>query len=168
MCKIYKNISDVAYDLRIGRYKKIVCRELKKTDYEQYLNLINQFRETTFNCKEFKNALKRIKRNSEIWVVEFDGVLVASGTIISETKFIFNISRVAHIEDIIVHKEYRKKGFGKMILDKLKQRAKETGCYKFTLCCSDDYITGPRNFYKKCGLELRGIQMSGLTNNISD
>jgi len=41
------------------------------------------------------------------------------------------------------------------IIDDLTKLAKEAGCYKVTLECSDDNI----GFYAKCGLSRKGNQM---------
>lgn len=40
--------------------------------------------------------------------------------------------------------------------------AKEKGVYKVTLVCNENNV----EFYKKCNLEKRGVQMSQITSNI--
>ena len=135
---------------------ELIFRKLTINDYDFFLALINDFRETTFTKEEFIENLNTILQSSEIYVVECNNKLIATGTIIYETKFIFNICRLAHIEDVCVKKEYRGQGLGKYMLSKLVSIAKEKKCYKVTLDCADTNVT----FYEKCNFEKRGNQMT--------
>ena len=126
--------------------------------YTYYLPLINDFRETYFTENEFINMLNNISSYIKIFVIEKDSKLIATGSIIIEHKFIFNCSKLAHIEDVCVKKEFRNCGYGKIIVNKLIQEAKQNGCYKITLTCSENNTF----FYNKIGFENRGFQMSKL------
>lgn len=133
-------------------------RKLKHTDYANFLFLINQFRNTDFDYATFVYTLSKLQ-DSEIWVIEKDDKIIASATILFEYKFIFNCCCLAHIEDVIVDENYRKQGFGKMIIKHLIEIAEKNNCYKISLDCSDDNI----RFYELCGFSKRGNQMSLLT-----
>lgn len=133
----------------------MIIRRLNKNDYERFLFLINQFRETNFTEKDFIFTLDKIEKNSEIWIIEIEKIIVASATIIFEHKFIFDISCLAHIEDVIVDINYRRKGYGKILINYLTEIAKNNNCYKITLDCNDTNI----NFYNACDFEKRGNQM---------
>ena len=63
---------------------------------------------------------------------------------------------MAHIEDVIVHNEYRGHGLGKVLLDKCLEIAKQECCYKIILDCSDINC----KFYEKCGFMKKGNQMA--------
>jgi len=138
-----------------------IYRKLNISDYEKYIIMINEFRETSFSSKQFIETLNYISQFSEIWVVEYDNDLIATGTVIYEKKFIHNNGILCHIEDICVKKSHRKLGIGKLLINKLMDLAKEKGCYKVTLVCNKENT----NFYKKCGLDEIGYQMSQLTIN---
>jgi glucosamine-phosphate N-acetyltransferase len=140
----------------------ITIRQLEMTDYEKYKIMINEFRETDFTYEEFSNTLNYISTHSEIWVIENNSDIIATGTIIYEQKFIFNNCKFAHIEDICVKQSYRKLGFGKLIINHLLIQAKLHKCYKVTLVCNEYNI----QFYEKCGLEKRGFQLSQLISNL--
>lgn len=133
-----------------------IFRKLTVDDYDTFLALINDFRETAFTKEEFAENLNTILQSSEIYVVESNNKLIATGTIMYETKFIFNICQLAHIEDICVKKEHRDQGIGKYMLSKLVTVAKEKKCYKVTLDCADTNVA----FYEKCNFEKRGNQMT--------
>lgn len=131
-------------------------RTLKKYDYEQYLPLINSFRETDFSKIIFEEFYDKISANCEIYVIEVDGIIIGSGTICYEYKFIRNISKVAHIEDIIIGENYRGKNYGTLLIDHLIKIAQNSNCYKIILNCSDNL----EGFYAKSGLIKTGICMS--------
>lgn len=138
-------------------------RRLTRADYASFHELINDFRETQFTEAQFHSILERMSQApSEIWVIEKEGKLVATGTLLLEQKFIFNCAIMAHIEDVCVKKELRRMGLGKTLVLKLLERAREVeGCYKITLDCADNNIP----FYESCGFERRGNQLSMLCNN---
>jgi tRNA 2-selenouridine synthase SelU len=111
----------------------MIIRELHITDYTEYLRLINIFTQSRvkdtesditdrsnfgdlnekksiqnyFTEEQFIEMLKIMKNNSIIIVLELDGRLIGTGTILFEHKFIHNISKVAHIEDVCIDSEFR-------------------------------------------------------------
>ena len=132
-------------------------RPLNENDYELYLPLINSFRETNFSKNIFKKVLNKINNsNSPIWIIEEDDKIIGTGTLLYEFKFIRNISKCAHIEDIVINKEYRIKQYGKKLIQHLIQEAQKNDCYKIILNCNNEL----ENFYNKCGLNNNGISMS--------
>ena len=133
-------------------------RKLNYDDYSQYYSLINDFRKTKFTEQEFICTLKNIETNSEIWVIELNNELICTATIIYETKFIFNICKSAHIEDVCTKSLFRNKGVGKKLINFLIEHAKTQNCYKINLVCNKD----TSYFYKSCNFEERGVHMSYL------
>lgn len=134
---------------------KVLIRKIKGSDYDNFLALINGFRPTTFTREDFIAALKRMNKNTEIWVIEHEGKLIGSASLVIEQKFIHNMAKLGHIEEMTIKEEFRHQGLGKMIIEKIIQRARENGCYKITLNCTEDM----KHFYEVCGLEKAGIQM---------
>jgi glucosamine-phosphate N-acetyltransferase len=133
--------------------RKLTDSEL---DYTKYLYLINQFRPTVFTLEEYKNILDEICKNSIIWVVDYNNELIGTATIIYEYKFIRNIVKLAHIEDVCIDNKYRNKGIGQLLINHLINDANQNKCYKIILDCESNL----ENFYKKSGLEKAGIQMA--------
>ena len=131
-----------------------IFRTLQESDYEKYLSLINEFRKTIYNKEQFIYFLNNNK-NIHIIVIEKNNELIASGTILYETKLIHDISLYAHIEDIIVSSKYRKNGYGAILLQELIEICKGNNCYKILLDCQDELI----KFYEKVGFKKNGFQM---------
>ena len=103
----------------------IKIRILNENDYEQYFRLINIFRETSFTKDDFLSNLLNIGYNSNIYVLELNNTLIGTGTILYEYKFIHNISKIAHIEDICIDNNHRGKNYGKTLIHYLINIAKK-------------------------------------------
>ena len=135
----------------------IQIRPLQATDYIEFLALINEFRPTHFTQDHFLTLLDTIqKQSTEIWVVELNNTqLIASGSILYETKFIHNGATCAHIEDVVVQAGYRGHGYGAILIEWLLEEAKHKSCYKAILDC----LPENKAFYEKQGMSVNGLQM---------
>jgi glucosamine-phosphate N-acetyltransferase len=133
-----------------------IIRKLNISDYEKYLNLITQFQATNFTLQEYTNTLNIIERNSTIWVIDYKDELIGTATIFYEYKFIHNIAKSAHIEDVCIDKNYRNKGIGNLLINFLVNEANKEKCYKIILDCDSTL----EKFYNKSGLEKKNIQMA--------
>jgi glucosamine-phosphate N-acetyltransferase len=134
----------------------MIIRKLELNDYNKgFLELLDQLSDTPKISKtEFENHLKNV--NSNIFVIEKDNVIVASGSVLIEKKIIHNGGKVGHMEDIVVHKSNRGEKLGQIIVEHLINFAKEKGCYKIIADCKDELL----KFYNKTGFEQRGIQIA--------
>ena len=61
-----------------------------------------------------------------------------------------------NIEDVIINKQWRGLGLGKLMIDYAVDLLKEDGCYKIILNCS----CKNEAFYAKCGFSKHGLEMS--------
>ena len=129
-------------------------RLLQQNDYNDFFTLINDFRETNFSYDDFNNLLET-QKHIEIYVLEINNKIIGTGTLLFEKKFIHNISLYAHIEDIIIKKEYQGKGYGKTLLLELINICKNKNCFKILLDCQENLI----KFYENCGFHNKGYQM---------
>lgn len=127
-------------------------RKLTKRDYINYKALINEFRKTEFSKNQFKRYVKR----NFVWVIEEDNKkLIGSGTILFEQKLIHNFGKVAHLEDIIISKEYREKGYGSILINYLINVSIKKKCYKIILNCNEKI----EKFYMINGFTRNGLEM---------
>jgi glucosamine-phosphate N-acetyltransferase len=79
--------------------------------------------------------------------VKEDGLVLGTTTLLVEPKFIFEGSRIGHIEDVAVRKEFGGFGIGSKLVLHATQKAKELGCFRTVLDCSDERM----RFYEKLG-----------------
>ena len=63
---------------------------------------------------------------------------------------------VGHIEEVSVSAEHQGKGLGRGIIAALDSVARNLGCSKVILNCSEENVA----FYNKCGYKTTGIEMS--------
>lgn len=124
-------------------------RPLELNDYKGYLNLLEELTivhaENPVTFENFTKHFETIK--SKIYVIIVDNKIIGSGSIFIEPKFVHNLSSVGHIEDIVITKEYRKYGYGKILVEYLIEVGKLYNVYKIILNCNDHNIP----FYNKCG-----------------
>ena len=155
-------MSEFQYDTLLHIYQNNI--ENVEDIKSQYLTLLSFLANTPYvTIEDFVNQLIDISLMGDILVcyetdVENSKVnIIGSGTIIYEPKIIHGCKKVGHIEDIVVHKDYRCFGIAKNILQKLMDLGKNRNCYKIILDCKSELIP----FYEKNGFHSHGVnQMS--------
>lgn len=156
--------------------KKInfVVRELEEKDLQrgffETLSNLKSVGELSGDLERSKRILHEIKSNLlyKIFVaVKDDGEVVGATTLLIEQKFIHNGGKAGHIEDVVTHKDFQGMGIGSSVVRKAIEAAKEAGCYKIVLDCSEENVP----FYEKLGfrrheVEMRlGLEKEGKKNN---
>jgi len=142
----------------------IAINRLEKRDFQNYLDLMNQFRpvETNMSFDKFSEMYDKIFTYGEIYVARYENKIIGSITVIYEQKFIHHGAIYAHIEDVVVDNDYQntgsKKGLkiGSRLVDYAKQKSSEKNCYKCSLVCSEDLSP----FYVKKEFEEKGLHMT--------
>ena len=131
-------------------------RNIKEEDYIQYKSLMK----SDISEDKYISFLKNIlNENHQIIIIEDNNNLIATGTIFIEPKMTYGGCLMGHIENIFVNDNYRRKGIGIKVVEKLLKIAKNKGCYRVDLTCINDL----EKFYKKNNLEQRNqISMSIL------
>jgi len=131
----------------------ITIRKLQKEDLDKgFLHTLDSLRQASNTDKKIvEKTFEKINSNPDylIIVALTDGKVVGATTLLIETKFIHNGGKVGHIEDVVVNKEYQKKGIGEKMINYLLRYAKDQGCYKTILDCVDDV----KPFYEKLGFK---------------
>ena len=131
----------------------MIIRKLQKEDLQNgFLLTLDSLRKSSnIDKKTAEKIFDKINSNPDhiIVVAEIDGKIVGSTTLLIEIKFIHNGGKVGHIEDVVVDKNYQRKGIGVKIIRYLLEYAKNNGCYKTILDCADDV----KPFYEKLGFK---------------
>lgn len=129
-------------------------------------DLDNGFLETLDNLRavgklsniQKRNIFKKIKLGpgNRIFVaIDEAGKVVGSTTLMIEQKFIHQGGLVGHIEDVVTHKDFRGMGVGRALVQHATDTARNAGCYKIILNCTEEN----REFYEKIGFKQHGIEM---------
>lgn len=125
--------------------------------YIKLLSLVGK--NDNYDLSLIKNTYMNMIENNpstEIWVIKDNNKIVATGTLLIEQKLYRNCKNVGHIEDICVTSDHQGKGIGKMMIDHLIDIGKQKNCYKIILDCGENV----KQFYERCGMESKNIQMS--------
>lgn len=134
----------------------LVIRLYEFEDYDKgYFELLNQLTDSPKPDKEtLKKFMTEICKSSEIWNIEYDNKIIGTGKLVFEPKLTHNLCYMAHIEEIVIDKEFRGKGLGKLLIKHLLDKCKH--CYKVILNCNETNI----RFYQQCGFNKKDAQMS--------
>jgi len=130
-----------------------IIRKLEEKDLIRgFLTTLDALRETSsMNNDKVLEIFKKIKLNPEhiIIVAEVKGKIVGTTTLLIEPKFIHQGGVVGHIEDVAVDKNFQGEKIGEKIIKYVLELAKNYGCYKTILDCSDNV----KPFYEKLGFK---------------
>lgn len=126
-----------------------MIRKLEINDFENYLNLMKKFRNinTQISKPEIINIYNKIFKNSIIYIFLIEDKIIGSITILIEQKIIHNFGRAAHIEDLYIDENYRKKNIGSQLIQAAIDYSQQQKCYKIILDASDTLT----KFYNKNG-----------------
>jgi len=139
--------------------KSKMIRNAKLKDLEQILDLLYQLsppkeEDLKTDKKELRTILNEIifDKNYIVCVYQEGQKLLGTATLIIQLNLSHGGRPYAHIENVVVNKNFRGKNIGKQIVDYLIKKANERNCYKIVLSCEKKNIP----FYKKCNLNPTG------------
>jgi len=130
-----------------------IIRELRKEDlWNGFLTSLDSLRKTSDIDKNKASVIfDKINSNPDhvIVVAELDGTIVGATTLLIEQKFIHDGGLVGHIEDVVIDKKFQGQKIGEKIIRYMLEYAKNRGCYKTILDCTDEV----KPFYEKIGFK---------------
>lgn len=131
-----------------------IIRELEESDYKiGYMDCVNELTNPVqINYQTFLDRFNLLKNKKDYFVRVVEdkenNKIIGSGTLFLEYKFIRGCSIKGHIEDIVVSKNKRGCGIGKLIVEYLIEKGKKEKCYKIALVCDKKIL----NFMKSVDL----------------
>lgn len=144
--------------------------EIRTIRYDELPKLLNLYKQLhpddpdVFEYESLKQLWDEIYNDPNLHyiVIEEAGELVAACTISIIKNLTRGLRPYGLIENVVTHKDYRKRGYGTKVLHKAIEIAKEHNCYKVML------MTGSKSedtlrFYEKTGFS-RGIKTGYIVN----
>ena len=139
----------------MSNLNKFEIRELKADDFNNgYIDLLGQYFsiDSSKMTQEFFNKqYEFLKKKTNYYIrviIEPDtNRIIATGSLFIEFKFVYNLAKVAYIDDIIIDNGYRNIGLGKKLLNHLKVLSNANGCIQIN-------VISPNNasgFFEKNG-----------------
>lgn len=131
-------------------------RVIKLNELDQLLLLYKHLNpdDPDLNISEIQNHWNEMISDPlmKIIVVEHEGKIISSCVVV----IIKNLTRGARpyglIENVVTHSDYRKQGYGRLVLQKSVEIAKVHNCYKVMLMTSSR-MEGTHKFYEECGFK---------------
>jgi len=139
----------------------LTIRPLRSDDFNHsFLRLLNQLTDVgNIDEEKFQARVSEVEKDPfQRMLVVIDArskMILGTGSIIVEPKFIHEAGLVGHVEDVVVEETMRGKGMGRRIVEQLMSIARETGCYKCILDCAEKNVP----FYERCGFKRKEIMM---------
>ncbi|RMW38563.1 MAG: GNAT family N-acetyltransferase [Nitrosopumilus sp.] len=130
-----------------------IIRKLRMDDLQNgFLTSLDSLRKASdIDPSRAEEIFKKIDSNPDytIAIAEIDGKVVGSTTLLIEQKFIHQGGLVGHIEDVVVDKNFQGQKIGEKVMKYLLEIAKNQGCYKTILDCTEEV----KPFYEKLGFK---------------
>lgn len=131
-----------------------MIREAKENDLKEILQLYLFLHEKSVP-EESEHLIQTWNtivndENHHLIICEENGAIVASCVCVVIPNLTRNVRPYAFVENVVTHRDYRKKGYATACLNYAKQIAEENHCYKMML------LTGSKeedtlNFYRNAG-----------------
>lgn len=129
-------------------------READKNDLRQILELYLHLHETTIpeESERLKNTWEDIisDANHHLIVYEIENKIVASVVCVVIPNLTRGLRPYAFVENVVTHKDYRRKGYATACLNYARKIAEENNCYKMMLLTGSKE-EGTLDFYKNAG-----------------
>jgi glucosamine-phosphate N-acetyltransferase len=138
-----------------------IIREIEMKDITegQFLKVLENLSVKVIARNQAQRILQTIESNPlhKIFVAVQKNIVIGSVTLLVEPKFIYDGRKVAHIEDVVVKKQFAGKGIGSSLVKFAIDVARnEFRCVKVILDCSDENV----GFYERLGFSC---QDNGMT-----
>lgn len=138
---------------------EIVCREMVEDDIgENFPDILSQLTQLG-QVKDPVAIFRKMKTHGDykIFIIhdKNSSKVIGAATLHIENKFIHNGGSVGNVEDVVVDLNHRNRGFGRILVEKCIEEARNHGCYKTKLTCSEKNV----QFYEKVGFKRNGVEM---------
>jgi glucosamine-phosphate N-acetyltransferase len=133
--------------------------ETKDITEGQFLKVLENLSVKVIARNQAQRILQTIESNPlhKIFVAVQKNIVIGAVTLLVEPKFIYDGGKVAHIEDVVVKKEFAGKGIGSSLVKFAIDVARvDFHCAKVILDCSDKNV----GFYERLGFSC---QDNGMT-----
>jgi glucosamine-phosphate N-acetyltransferase len=118
----------------------MMIRKLILSDYKlKFIELLSHLTNIThISENQFIKQYNTLRSSDLHLVIEKDNKIIGYGSIIIDFKFYRNCKNIGHIEDIVIHPDYRGNGLSKQLINELIKYGKNMNCYKIVLNCDEN------------------------------
>jgi ribosomal protein S18 acetylase RimI-like enzyme len=134
---------------------EILIRRISKDDLPKVIDLLQDISVYNPPKKKYDSIWESYSNQQHVfgYCFFYKQQLIGYGSINLEMKLKKGL--MAYLEDVVVHRAYRNKKIGKLIVDYLVETAQKKDCYKIKLDCNKNNLL----FYEKLGFQENGFSM---------
>ncbi len=137
-----------------------MIKELTSTDLKENIEFFETLSHLSkvipMSLNESEIILKKInQQDGHVFIYLIENKIISCVTLLIEQKFLRGGALAGHIEDVVTHIGYEKKGYSSALLQHALDYAKQRGCYKVVLYCKPEL----ESFYNKNQFHHAGINM---------
>ncbi|MCX7709152.1 MAG: GNAT family N-acetyltransferase [Clostridia bacterium] len=140
----------------------MLIREATDKDLTAVLELLKQIDgESDQDMDQSLNIWSAIKKYPyyKLMVAEEEGRIVGTFSLMILDNLGHHGSKLAVVESVVVHSEFRSQGIGKQMMEAAMERAKGEKCYKLMLSSNKKRVRAHK-FYEELGFEQHGISFA--------
>lgn len=134
----------------------ITIRQVEESDFYQINDLFREFAEFEKLPEKMTNTVERMLNEKEFFHC-FVAEEKASGRIVGYATYFFCyytwIGKALYMDDLYVKSDFRGKGLGTLLINRIINYAKETNCHKLRWQVSD-WNKPAIDFYRNLGVEI--------------
>ena len=128
-----------------------------KCDKSEIFKLLKQLTDAPdISSDHYNSIVSSLNDNHKIFTFVEGNITIGLITVFIEQKLIHGGKCVAHIEDLVIDREHRKKGISSALINHVVKYVETKNCYKIILDCSKELV----DVYRKSKFEQKGVQMA--------
>lgn len=151
---------------------QITIKPISESDFEELISLFTEFSIFEKSPEKMSNSVEKMRAEKEF----FHGFIARDNNneIVGYVTYFFTyytwVGKSIYMDDLYVKEEYRAKGIGSLLINKVVSFAKENNCNRMRWQVSN-WNTHAIDFYKRMGADINDIQLNCdliLTSNNRD
>lgn len=137
----------------------VTIEQIREDDFEDLIFLFEEFAGFQKLSERMINTVERMNAEKDF----FRGFIIRNGRreILGYTIFFFAYftwtGKALYMDDLYIRERYRGQGLGKLLINKVKEYAEDTGCHKVRWQVSD-WNHPAINFYKELGAIVDNLE----------
>lgn len=138
---------------------KPTVRKAKIDDVNDIYHLICKLEQCELNKDDFNNIFVDNISNKSVgyFIISVDEAIAGFGSVHSN-DLLHHCGKIAEIQELIIDSSYRRLGIGNLLVDIMKNWAKEHGCRHIEVTCNIERKTA-QLFYKTQGFNVTHLKM---------
>jgi (aminoalkyl)phosphonate N-acetyltransferase len=144
---------------------KINIRTAKRTDIKAIYDLICDMENTKLDDTKFEDIFRLYLEDDRIFCIVAENEKKIIGCLNLRIEYqLHHTEKVAEIMELAVKEEYRSKGVGKQLFEKVSEIAKDNDCLQIEVCCNQLRLKA-HQFYERQDMHKFHYKFSKKLNN---